>query len=455
MILRTTTTLAAFLLLSLPGAAALAQPAPGDKPPQSDAPPADKPTADKPEGDKAPADKPGADAPPPEGKPAADKPAAAPPAAAPPPADALKPAVPMPELPTGDEDLPRPFVARSSGFSIWPLALIQVQASPYVGKNASFLGGDIAERPGFRMRRSRLGVGASYEGLLKAEIQAELLTNAQVTILLNQAWIGVTPKPWFGAYIGLLDVPFSRSSLIPAADTALIDRPLAARALAPQQQLGAYAHGLLAGGKLQYYLGVYNGFQRFDQFYSGYRQPLAGFGNRFDNLAYAARIATSLDTPGEEIPTVGDRKNRLNLGASYFYSDGGARDIHAVQVDGLLQRGGLRVLGEFLYSNTVPESVPTQPSSQTADITSYGIVAEAGYTFRKMAGAHVRFEWIDPNTAVQDASDNWLVTAGLSFSPPVIGKYCRLQLEYTHREEVFGLALENDAVTIQTQFMLQ
>ena len=37
----------------------------------------------------------------------------------------------------------------------------------------------------------------------------------------------------------------------------------------------------------------------------------------------------------------------------------------------------------------------------------------------------------------------------------MIGKYCRLQLEYTHREEVFGLALENDAVTIQTQFMLQ
>lgn len=72
-----------------------------------------------------------------------------------------------------------------------------------------------------------------------------------------------------------------------------------------------------------------------------------------------------------------------------------------------------------------------------------------------MAGAHVRFEWIDPNTAVQDAADNWLVTAGLSVSPPVIGKYCRLQLEYTHREEVFGLALENASVTLQTQFMLQ
>ena len=452
MILRTTTTLAASLLVLLSGAAALAQPAPaqpappaGDKPPPADTPPppADKPAADKPEGDKPAVDKPSTDKP-------ADKPGGQ---AAPSPE---KPVVALPPVPvTVDEDLPRPFVAHAGGFSIWPIALIQVQATPYIGENASFLAGDIAERAGFRMRRSRLGVGASYEGLLKAEIQAELLTNAQVTLLLNQAWIGVTPKPWFGAYIGMLDVPFSRSSLTPAADTALIDRPLAARALAPQQQLGAYAHGLIAGGKFQYYLGVYNGFQRFDQFYSGYRQPLAGFGNRFDNLSYAARIATSLDTPGEEIPAPGDRKNRMNLGASYFYSDGGARDIHAVQADALFQRSGVRILGEFLYSVAVPESVPSVPSTQTADITSYGIVAEAGYTFRKMAGGHVRFEWIDPNTAVQDASDNWLLTVGLSFNPPVIGKYFKTQLEYTHRQEVYGLALDNDAVTLQAQFMLQ
>lgn len=467
MIHRTTSSLAALLVLSLSGATALAQPAPAptDKPPAPNATAPDKPVADKPPADAPPADKPAAGSP-------SNPPASDAPPAPPPPGGRLEPddqdddppkakaAIPLPKpivppLPTIDEDLPRPLVAQAAGFSIWPIALIQIQASPYAGQNSSFVAGDIAERPGFRMRRSRLGVGASYEGLLKAEIQAELLTNAQVTILLNQAWIGFTPKPWFGAYAGLLDVPFSRSSLIPAADTALIDRPLAARALAPQQQLGAYAHGLLASGKFQYYLGVYNGFQRFDQFYSGYRQPLAGFGNRFDNLSYAARIATSLAAPGEEIPAPGDKKNRLNLGASYFYSDGGARDIHAVQADAYVMRDGLRVLGEFLYSVAVPESQPSQPTTQTADIASYGVIVEAGYTFRKMAGAHVRFEWIDPNTAVRDASDNWLITAGLSFNPPVVGKYSRLQLEYTHREEVFGLALENDSVTIQAQFMLQ
>jgi hypothetical protein len=463
---RTTTTLAAALLLSLSGAPALAQPPPpsGDPPaqPPPAQPPGDKPAGDKPAADPAtPGDKPAGD------KPAGDKPAGDKPAGDKPPIEpdedpadtpvkVVKPkvVVPVPKLPV-DEDLPRPLVAHHMGFSIWPIALIQVQATPYVGENASFLAGDIAERAGFRMRRARLGVGTNYESLLRAEIQAELLTNAQVTILLNQAWVGVTPASWFGAYIGLLDVPFSRSSLIPAADTALIDRPLAARALAPQQQLGMYAHGLFASGKLQYYLGVYNGFQRFDQFYSGYRQPLAGFGNRFDNLAYVARLATALDTPGEEIPGPGDKKNHMNTGVSYFFSDGGARDIHALQADAFFQRNGVRVLAEFLYSVTVPEAVPSQPSTQTADIASYGIVAEAGYTFRKMAGAHLRFEWIDPNTAVKDNADNWLLTAGISVNPPVLGKYCRAQLEYTHREEVFGLPLENDSFTLQAQFMLQ
>lgn len=451
-----TTTLVALVLMSLPGAAALAQPVPAP-----DSPPADKPPADKPPADVPPVDPKPAEPKPAEGKPADPK------ATPPKPGDVADDndspsTTPAPvvlaelkRLGTVDEDLPRPLVARGGGFAIWPLALVQAQATPYVGENASFLNGDIAEHPGFRMRRARLGVGASWETLLKAEIQAELLTNAQVTILLNQAWVGFTPKSYFGAYMGFLDVPFSRSSLTPAADTALIDRPLAARALAPQQQLGLYVTGSLLATKLQYTLGVYNGFQRFDQFYSGYRQPNAGFGNRFDNLAYAARLATSLDSAGPDIPTPGDRKNRLNAGASYLYSDGGARDIHAFEGDLFFQRAGFRALGEAIYSTTVPESNPTQPITQTESIDSYAIIVEAGYTFRKMVGAHVRFEWIDANTAVQDEADNWLLTAGLSFTPPVVGKYLKAQLEFTHREEVFGLALENDSLTLQTQFMLQ
>ncbi|MBK8253982.1 MAG: hypothetical protein IPK82_15130 [Polyangiaceae bacterium] len=446
---RNTKTLA-FLITTLLSTTALAQPAPSgsasatsapsDPPPApTSAPPAPQEAAPAGSTTSTPATSPA-----PTATPTNSAPAAAP-----------KPIAPPSDDPPVDPDLPRPFVAHTHGFSIWPLALVQAQAAPYVGKNSSFLAGDIAEHPGFRIRRARLGVAANYESLLKAEIQAELLTNAQVTLLLNQAWVGVTPKSWFGAYMGMLDVPFSRSSLSPAADTALIDRPLAVRALAPNQQLGIYAHGLFAKGLLQYYLGVYNGFQRFDQFYSGYRQPQAGFGNRFDNLAYAARLASSLLTPGEEIPTVGDRKPRLNLGASYFYSDGGARDIHSINGDVFFQHSGFRAVGEVLYSSTIPESVPTQPTSQTANIDSFGVVLEAGYTFRKMAGAHLRFELIDPNTAVQDASDNWLLTVGLSFNPPVLGKYCRAQFEYTHREELYGAALENDSVAIQTQFMLQ
>jgi Phosphate-selective porin O and P len=349
----------------------------------------------------------------------------------------------------------RPIRLTSNGFAAWPILMVQAQATPYVGKNASFAAGDIAERPGFRLRRARFGMGGSYESLLHVRFTSELNSDTQSALTVRNAWLGFTPKEYFGAYMGIVDVPFSRSGLMPTADTALIDRPLAVRSLSPFQQLGMLVGGSVAAGKLQYYLGLFNGFQRSDLFYSGYRDSMAALGNRFDNLAYAARVGTSLLSSGPEIAAYRDTNDQLNAGASYFYSDGGARDIHSMEGDIYFQKSGVRVLVEALYSITAPESVPSVPTTQTAKIDSYAIVLEGGYTFRRAIGGHLRFEWIDPNTAVADASDNWLLTAGLTFAPPVVGDIVKAQLEFTHREEVHGASLENDSLTLQTQFVLQ
>ncbi len=450
-------TIAAAVLASLPWTAALAQPAPAPDGKAPDSPPADKPAADKPAGDKPVADIPAGD------KPVADKPADKPLEGA------AKPEEPKREgatkidagaaiKPTPSEEwssLRRPFVASSRDFQLWPVVLIQAQATPYIGKDASFLAGDVAERAGFRLRRARFGMGGSYKELLEMELSGELTTEREATLALHEAWVGVTPKPYFGAAMGILPVPFSRSALGSAADTALIDRPLAVRAMAPNYQLGALVGGSIASGRLNYAAGVFNGFARGDQFYAGFEESLAALGNRFENLAYVARLATSLDTAGADVPKFGDNRPRFNVGASYFFSDGGSRSIHSAEGDILFQRAGIRALAEVIYSATVPASQPTQPSTQNANIDSLAAVVEAGYTYQSLVGGHVRFEYIDPNMSVEDAADNWLITAGVTFMPPTIGQFMRAQLEFTHREEMHGKSVENDALTLQTQFVLQ
>lgn len=451
---RISTSLAAALSITLSGAAALAQTPPPDKPADPAATP-DKP-ADKPAPDKPVADTPSPDKPVEPSKVPGNN--DAPSGGQPPPAEkSLANDTAAKGVPSEDEEANprRPFVFKQNDFKAWPTVLLQVQATPFVGSNASFLAGDIAERPGFRLRRARFGAGGSYKDIAEVELSGEITMDREALLSLHEAWMGVKPATWINAKVGILPVPFSRSALIRTADTALIDRPLAVRALAPYYQLGALVGGSVLSDRLHYSLGIFNGFARSDQFYTGYEESLAALGNRFENLAYAARVSASVLTPGPDIPVWGDDKTRLNAGASYFYSDGGARDIHSAEGDLLFQAAGFRALAEVLYSKTTPEPIPTGPTTQTADIESFAAVAEAGYTFRKLLGAHVRFEWIDPNTAVQDSWDNWLLTAGVSFMPPVVGDFVRAQVEYTHREEVHGKSVDNDALTLQTQFVLQ
>jgi hypothetical protein len=444
----------AALLVSLPLSAAFAQPAPDAKP-APDAPPPDKAPPDKAPPDKAPPDSGaprGEEAKPAEAKPADARPAEAEKGGEKP-AEKGENGGEKPSSEPGPAE-GRPLKLSANGFTVWPVALLQTQITPYVGKDASFLAGDIAERPGFRLRRARFGVGGSYDELIELEVSGEVYTERQTVITLHEAWVGVKPKPYFGASMGILPVPFSRSALISSADTALIDRPLAVRALAPFHQLGALVGGSIAE-RFHYSLGIYNGFERSDQFYYGWEEPLATLGNRFSNLAYAARVAASLDSPGADIPRFGDTKNRLNIGASYFFNDGGARTVHSAEADIFFQRSGVRLLAEGLYSVAIPSSQPTIPTDQTSSITSFAVVAEGGYTYQNLIGGHVRFEYIDPNTAVDDAADNWLFTVGVTFAPPRIGQYAKAQLEYTHREEIHGKSVDNDSVTLQTQFALR
>src|SRR6185436_7151553 len=138
------------------------------------------------------------------------------------------------------------------------------QASPYVGSDSSFQTGDIAEKGGFRLRRARLGFGGDLAARARFALSAELGGGDEGTARIHDAWVGYTQFEFAQLFAGAHDVPYSRSAMVGAGDTALIERPLAVRAMAPFHQVGAHLEGHFAKGAFSYYAGAYNALPRTD-----------------------------------------------------------------------------------------------------------------------------------------------------------------------------------------------
>ncbi|MGK3968166.1 porin [Sorangium sp. So ce118] len=375
--------------------------------------------------------------------------APAPAAAAATPAPAGSDAAPAPDGPAGP-----PFQLSIGRLLLAPLVLVQAQAALFAGEDALVQAGDVAEGQGFRMRRARLGFAGTLAGYVPFALSGELAAGADATARISEAWIGYAHFPFANLYFGAHDVPFSRSAMTGAGEGALIERPLAVRAMAPFRQVGLHVEGHFRDRAFSYFAGMFNGFQRSDQFFAGYVENAASFGNRFDDIAYVARLATEpLGPLPRSIQDLAVSRPRLGAGASYFFSNGGARDVHGVGADVLFHAAGAHALAELLWSQSRPERAPTQPLGQLAPVTSLGLVGEVGYFVRRIKlGVSARFEWLDPNLDVSDETDSWALTAGASYH--FIDNVLKAQADFTHRQEVHGLALDNDAVALQLQLNL-
>jgi hypothetical protein len=339
--------------------------------------------------------------------------------------------------------------------SFTPLVLIALQVLPYTGKDSFVQAGDVAERPGFRLRHARIGLAGAYEELARFAVSMQLTADGDgAKISLRDAWAGYTEWSFLRAFVGARAVPFSRSALVGSGNGALAERPLAVRAMAPFHQIGAELDGDPWEGAFGYSAGVYNGFQRSDQFYSGFEENYSPLGNRFDGLAFAARLRS--EPLGYLGPTMADEEQgpfRLGVGASYFYTHSGARDLHSAGGDALLKVSGFHLLAEALWSLSAPQAQPTVPTTGLEQVTSFAVVAEAGYMIvANTLGLAARFEYIDPNTNTEDEGDNWLLTAGAGYQ--LLDRLLKIQADYSHREELKGLAMANDSVLVQFQLQL-
>ncbi|WP_437535295.1 porin [Sorangium sp. So ce726] len=337
---------------------------------------------------------------------------------------------------------------------IAPIALLALQTAPYVGDDALSQAGDSAEQPGFRLRRVRAGLRGDVAGLVRFAISTELAGDDEGTARIHEAWAGVTAARALEVIAGARTVPFSRSAMTGAGDGALAERPLAVRAIAPFTQVGIQAEGHFQDRAFSCHAGVYNAFQRSDQFYAGPSESLAPLGNRFEGIAVAGRVATEPRGPlGRTLQDVARSPFRLGVGADGFFSDGGARTLYGASADVLVHAAGLHALGEVLWTGASPKAVPTQPIAQITSVSSLALVFEAGYMLiaRKL-GVSGRVEWIDPNLDIDDEGDNLVLTGGASYH--AYDDLVKAQLEYTHREELGGLSLSNDVLLLQLQLSL-
>jgi len=352
-------------------------------------------------------------------------------------------------------DLRRAAVLSLGPVRVAPIVLLQAHAAPYVGNDAFFQSGDIAERGGFRLRHTRFGFDTRYQRDAILRVSTELGGSNDGRLRINDAFIGWTTFPFFQVLAGAQTVPISRFANLRSGRLALIDRPFSTRAMSPGRQVGVVGRGWLWNRALGYQVGVFNGLQRANAFYEGFEQNYAPFGNRFDGLSYAVRITSEPIGPlaGTSADETKDPEVRFGVGANYMFSDGGARDIHTAGGDAHLQVAGFHLIAEALWARIVPEADPTQTGALPFELTNFSFVGEAGYMIiAETLGATARFEWIDPNTAVDDEGDNWMVTGGAHYQ--FIDQVLKLQAEYTHREERFGPSLANDTVTISLQGML-
>ena len=337
--------------------------------------------------------------------------------------------------------------------SFLPVVLIQAQVLPYVGDDALAQQGDAADSEGFRLRRGRLGLELQLLDQGRSRVSVELGSREDGAARIHDAWLAYVGLPFFQVWGGAMTVPFSRSAIAGSGDQSLTERPLSVRVMTPGQQVGVVVRGEVAERALIYDAGVFNGFSRTDQFFGGYAQNYAPFGNRFEGLAYVARLAT--EPIGALTPTIADethQKPAFGVGANYHYSDGSARGIHAVGGDALLHVYGFHLLAEALFMDVVPKSDPEEPANAVAEIESLGIVTEVGYSILKdLLGVTLRFEYIDSAMGADDEGDNWLLGGGptmMFFDGMVRGT-----AEFQHREEINGVSLSNDGLVFQVQLV--
>lgn len=355
----------------------------------------------------------------------------------PPIADRPEPKVAPTVVRLEEEDIePTIAVLESEGVSVRAGGLVQVHAVPWAGKDALLGNNDVASRPGFRLRRARLGMEGKFQERLGMLLAVNLLEADEEVGTVSDAKLWYDFGPWMSLSAGTGKVPFSRSALTSSKRLAGVERPLPVSQLTPSRRLGLTAEGAIWGGRFGYLASVMNGTEGF------------GSGNRFGGALYGARVELSPLGPARR----GGQLLAVSLGAGALMDQGPSARGEAYSLDVLATYRGASLQLEYLCDRRAPVAAPVVSPGIADAVRRCGGYGEATYSLQ-LAGLPLelmaRLETFDDNLALLDSGDALLFDAGVNAD--LLGQRARLQLQYLGRRERAGGELDNDVVVLSLQ----
>ncbi len=325
--------------------------------------------------------------------------------------------------------------------------------SGWVGEEALLSNGDKMQLSGFRLRRARMGMkGELKPKILNYKLELDLFDQERMGGPLYQAWINLKLNRWGGVRFGLAALPFSYGEAISSSRLAHLDRALGTYAMSPGGALGLTLHSEPWKEHLRVSLGVYNGPQRQSGFHQGYKGVGSSLGNRIERMAFVGRLDFSpLKVVGEdEADLKAERSLRLSTGGAYLYVDG--KSIQTTGASGYLhfKAWGFHFLAELLWDHTEPQEQPSSLQTLPVEIDHLSANASLGYMILpERLNLALRLEMLDDNRDLEDEGDEIIFAGTLSWYE--LKSNLKVQLEYQHREEQHGLALENDSALLGLQ----
>jgi len=182
--------------------------------------------------------------------------------------------------------------------------LLQAQADAGDRGDSRFPGSEVR----FYLRRARASATASFpegfEARLEAELAGTLAATTSLRAQLTDAYVGWTRHAATQVRAGQFKTPFGHEQLASDARLATIERSLGSDRLTPGRQVGVQLHGELAGRRLSYAVGAFNG------------TGANATGNEDGELLVAARLSGRAWSG-----TLGGAGAALTAGANGFASD--------------------------------------------------------------------------------------------------------------------------------------
>lgn len=337
-----------------------------------------------------------------------------------------------------EDVVPTLTVFSSGGLELRFGGLIQVHAAPYAGEDALIENGDPLTRPGFRLRRARLGAAADLGPEWSAYLTINLVSTAEDDGIVSDAKIAYQPAEFLRLSAGLGKIPFSRGALDSSRALLSIDRPLSVRKIVPTDRVGLTAEGSILEGRFSYLAGVLNA------------TPGLIDGDRFGGLLYGLRLEiaflgpTKLDAPPSD-------EFKIVLGGGGFFENGPGANTLAESVDILATYSGASLQLEFLCDQRKPVEAPEPAPGLPSTIKRCGAYAEAAYLFDLGIPLQIaaRGERFDDDLDVESSGDVLLISGGLNallFEP-----WVRAQLHYILRRELHGPDRANDSLVFVIQ----